>query len=115
MAAPKTKITMMTRFNRKGAILRRFGSMKEFQKAAQPWIKGVVPVNVDSLAKIIEGDPCTPEQALAVEQAIDTLLDDPVLVLQRCQTEYLNGANEFTLSLSDMTCLRAALRLDEKD
>jgi len=114
MSAPRTKTAFMSKMGRKPDVIRQFGSMKGFQKAAKPWISGVVPVSIDALAKIVENEPCTPEQATAVEDAIYELMERPRAILQKCSDAYMeSGKMDFTLSIADISALRASLRVDE--
>lgn len=116
MAAPKTKTAVMAMMGRKPAIIRQFGSIAGFRRAAHLWLDGIVPQSNDTLTRIIDNQPCTPAQATAVEKAIFVLMDRPKTILDGFAGEYTNeGKMTFDLSVGDMLCLRAALRLDEEE
>lgn len=113
MAAPKTKTAFMSMFGRKELILKHYSSIKSFQKAAAPWIEGVVPVSSDSFARILDNEPCTPEQATAVELAIDALIDRPRVLIERLKREYTQSKGKkvsFEISKEDLSTLELVLR-----
>ena len=116
MAAPKTKTSMMTLFNRKPDIIRRYGTMKCFYDAAQPYVAGSVPANLTAFSQIIDNQPCTPEAAKAVEQAITELIDRPREIIHKLVEKLeSSGEMETTVTISELACLQAALRAtDEK-